>query len=193
MKKIYFNLLLSFLYPAIALGQTFESSNLPIIFITTMGTPILDDPKVKAEMKIIYNGPGKTNSLKDAPNHYNGFIGVEYRGSSSQMFPKKSLGIELWDDKGKSKDASLFGMPEESDWILFASYNEKSLMHNVLTMNLARQMGIYASRTQSCLAVKHHVAAENYTLRPVRVQRQSLPSYVPTRKALAIRRSGIHY
>ncbi|PLK43349.1 CotH kinase family protein [Emticicia sp. TH156] len=148
MKKIYFNLLLAFLYPAIALGQTFESSNLPIIFINTMGTPILDDPKVKAEMKIIYNGPGKTNSLKDAPNHYNGFIGIEYRGSSSQMFPKKSLGIELWDDKGKSKDASLFGMPEESDWILFASYNEKSLMHNVLTMNLARQMGIYASRTQ---------------------------------------------
>ena len=148
MKKTYFNLLLAFLYSAFALGQTLETSNLPIIHINTLGYAIMDDPKIKAEMKIIYNGPGKPNGVRDEPNHYNGFIGIEYRGSSSQMFPKKSLGIELWDEKGKSKDASLFGMPEESDWILFASYNEKSLMHNVLTMNLARQMGIYASRTQ---------------------------------------------
>lgn len=148
MRKIYFNLLLLCFHSAFALAQNFDSSTLPIIFINTQGASIADDPKVKAKMDIIYNGPGKVNNMTDKPNHYSGFIGIEYRGSSSQMFPKKSLGIELWDDKNNSKDASLFGMPEESDWILFASYNEKSLMHNVLTMKLAREMGIYASRTQ---------------------------------------------
>lgn len=148
MIKTYFSILLVCLCSALATAQTFQSSNLPIVYINTLGGTIIDDPKIKAEMKIIYNGPGKTNSISDKPNHYDGFIGIEIRGSSSQMFPKKSYGIELWDDKGKSKDASIFGMPEESDWILYASYNEKSLMHNVLTMKLAREMGIYASRTQ---------------------------------------------
>ncbi|RFS16813.1 CotH kinase family protein [Emticicia sp. C21] len=148
MRKFYFNLLVLCFYSAFALAQNFDSSNLPIIFINTQGGTIADDPKIKAKMDIIYNGPGKVNHMTDKPNHYSGFIGIEYRGSSSQMFPKKSLGIELWDDKNNSKDASLFGMPEESDWILYASYNEKSLMHNVVTMKLAREMGIYASRTQ---------------------------------------------
>jgi spore coat protein CotH len=39
-------------------------------------------------------------------------------------------------------------MPKEEDWILFASYNEKSLMHNELAMKMARDLGMYASRTQ---------------------------------------------
>ncbi|NJM53406.1 MAG: alpha/beta hydrolase, partial [Blastocatellia bacterium] len=43
----------------------------------------------------------------------------EYRGSSSQQFPKKGLGIELWNEKSESFNASLLGMPKESDWILF--------------------------------------------------------------------------
>jgi hypothetical protein len=148
MKKFYFKLFLFCFHSAFVMAQNFDSSTLPLIFINTQGATIYDDPKIKAKMDIIYNGPGKTNSLTDKPNHYSGFIGIETRGSSSQMFPKKSYGIELWDEKGDSKDASLFGMPEESDWILYASYNEKSLMHNVLTMKLAREMGIYASRTQ---------------------------------------------
>jgi hypothetical protein len=148
MKKIYLSLLLLGFHSAFVLAQNFDSSTLPLIFINTQGTAIVDDPKIKAKMDIIYNGPGQVNRMTDKPNHYSGFIGIETRGSSSQMFPKKSYGIELWDDKNNSKDASLFGMPEESDWILYASYNEKSLMHNVLTMKLAREMNIYASRTQ---------------------------------------------
>lgn len=148
MRKFYFKLFLLFLYPVSVMAQNFSSSNLPIIFINTQGGTIIDESKIKAKMDIIYNGPQKTNNLTDKPNHYSGFIGIEYRGSSSQMFPKKSLGIELWDDKSNAKDASLFDMPEESDWILYASYNEKSLMHNVLSMKLAREIGMYASRTQ---------------------------------------------
>ena len=148
MRKFYLSLFLLCFHSACLIAQNFDSSTLPIIFINTSGAAIVDEPKIKAKMDIIYNGPGKVNNMTDKPNHYSGFIGIETRGSSSQMFPKKGYGIELWDDKNNSKDASLFGMPEESDWILYASYNEKSLMHNVLTMKLAREMGIYASRTQ---------------------------------------------
>jgi hypothetical protein len=61
------------------------SSNLPIVVINTSGQTILDDPKITADLGIIYNGTGKRNALTDAFNHYNGKIGIEIRGQSSQM------------------------------------------------------------------------------------------------------------
>ncbi|WP_428667629.1 CotH kinase family protein [Runella sp.] len=129
-------------------AQNFSSTNLPIVVIDTEGRTIVDEPKTTVKMKIIYNGATKTTSLTDAPNVYDGFAGIEYRGSSSQQFPKKSYGFELRDEKGENKEVALFGMPKNEDWILFASYNEKSLMHNVLAMKMANDLGMYASRTQ---------------------------------------------
>ncbi|CAH0995404.1 hypothetical protein EMA8858_01525 [Emticicia aquatica] len=148
MKKLYFIFLLTISTFVKISAQTLTSSTLPILIFNTNGAVIYDEPKTKTELKIIYNGVGKINNVNDAPNHYNGFAGLEYRGSSSQMFPKKGYGIELWDEKSEAKEVSLLGMPKESDWILFASYNEKSFMHNVLTMRIAREMGMYATRTQ---------------------------------------------
>lgn len=147
MKNLYLIILLSVSYFHPSFAQFLTSSTLPIVVINTNGATIYDEPKVKTDFKIYYNGQGKINNVNDKP-HYDGFAGIEYRGSSSQMFPKKSLGIELWNEKSESIEASLLGMPKESDWVLFASYNEKSFMHNVLTMRVAREMGLYASRTQ---------------------------------------------
>jgi hypothetical protein len=137
----------------ISFGQTFTSSNLPIIVINTNGQFIPDEPKITADMGIIYNGPGARNNLSDAFNHYNGKIGIEVRGSSSQMFPKKQYGIELRDATGNGMAASLLGMPEEEDWILFAPYNDKSLMRDALAYRLGRAMGRYAPRTRFCEVV----------------------------------------
>ncbi len=130
--------------------QTFTSSNLPIIVINTNGIPIPDEPKIAADMGIIYNGLGLQNNLTDAHNNFNGKIGIEIRGSSSQMFPKKQYGIELQDALGNGVNASLLGMPAEEDWILFAPYNDKSLMRDVLAYKLGRDLGQYASRTRFC-------------------------------------------
>lgn len=147
MKKLYFTIIFSLYNFQFTFAQFLASSTLPIVVINTNGAIIYDEPKIKIDFKIYYNGQGKINNVNDKP-HYDGFAGIEYRGSSSQMFPKKGLGIELWNEKSESITASLLGMPKESDWILFASYNEKSFMHNVLTMRVAREMGMYASRTQ---------------------------------------------
>ncbi len=129
-------------------SQTLFSSNLPIVIINTNGLPIMDSPKITAQIKIIYNGASKRTNVSDAANVYDGLAGIEFRGSSSQLFPKKAYGIELRDDKGDGREVPLFGFPKEEDWILFASYNEKSLMHNALSMKMARDFGMYASRTQ---------------------------------------------
>lgn len=123
----------------------FTSSDLPIVVINTNGQEIINDPKIMADMGIIWNDNNARNHMTDAYNHYNGKIGIEIRGQSSQMFPMKSYGFELWNNSGSSVNRSLFGLPQESDWILYAPYNDKTLMHNFLAYTLSNQMGHWAA------------------------------------------------
>ncbi|MBL7751390.1 MAG: CotH kinase family protein [Chitinophagaceae bacterium] len=122
------------------------SSNLPIIVINTQGVEIPDDPKIPADMGIIYNGPGLVNHMSDPFNHYNGKIGIEIRGKSSQSFPMKSYSVELQDATGNDIEQALLGMPKEADWVLYAPYTDKTLMRNFLAYTISREMGNYASR-----------------------------------------------
>jgi hypothetical protein len=138
------------LQAAIAQSVTLSSSSLPIVVINTGGQAILDEPKITANMGIIYNGPGLTNNITDPFNHYNGKIGIERRGSSSQMFPKTQYSIELRTAAGADVNQSLLGLPPEEDWILFAPYNDKTLMRDVLAYKIAREMDQYASRSRFC-------------------------------------------
>ncbi|MEJ5261140.1 MAG: CotH kinase family protein [Ignavibacterium sp.] len=126
----------------------FTSSNLPIVVINTNGQVIPDDYKITADMGIIYNGEGVRNYITDPFNHYNGKIGIELRGSSSQQFPKKQYGVETRDSLGNDLAVSLLGLPSETDWVFFAPYNDKTLMRDALSYKLARDMGRYASRSK---------------------------------------------
>lgn len=128
-----------------------DSSNLPICLIDTRGKTIANEPKILAHMKIIDNGPGKINRVKDTKYNYNNFIAIEIRGNSSQFYPQKQYGIELRDSvSGSDLDASLMGMPAEEDWVLYAPYNDISLLRNVLTYNLWNSMGHWGPRTRFC-------------------------------------------
>jgi hypothetical protein len=129
----------------------FTSSDLPIVLIDTHGQDIPDNYKLLADMGIVFNGTGMRNDTSDTFNNYLGKIAIERRGSSSQMFPKKQYGLELQNDTGTGDSAvSLLGMPEEEDWILFAPYNDKALMRDVLAYKLGRDLGRYAPRTRFC-------------------------------------------
>lgn len=144
--------------------QPFLSSNLPIVILNTNSQAIPDEPKIEAQMKIIDNGPGNTNYIADFPNAYNNKIGIERRGSTSGDFPQKSYGFETRDVNGTVKDTTLLGMPSEHDWILYAPYNDKSCMRNILTYELANQMQHYASRTILCELVLNGQYQGIYTL-----------------------------
>jgi hypothetical protein len=128
----------------------FYSSHLPIISINTLGNTILDEPRIKAEMGIIDHGAGKVNHISDSFNAFHGMINIEIKGESAQMFPKKSYAFETQDSLGENLNVSLMGLPEENDWILYAPYSDKTLIKNVLTYKLTRDMGRYASRTKYC-------------------------------------------
>ncbi|NDP26684.1 MAG: T9SS type A sorting domain-containing protein [Flavobacterium sp.] len=142
-------------------AQNFTDSNLPIVIITTdldsnnQPLPILDDPKILASMKVIKHPDGSRNYLSDVNStaflNYNGRIGIEIRGSSSQSLPKKGYGLTtLKADNVSNNNVSLLGMPSENDWILNGLAFDPSLIRDYLSYNLSRQIGEYATRTVYC-------------------------------------------
>lgn len=129
-------------------GPWKHTSNLPLLIIDTMGNRIPDEPKTPAYMKIIYDASGGGNGLDSRHTHFDGKIGIEIRGQTSQMFPKKQYGIEIQDDTGNDKDVSLLGMPAGSDWVLNGPYADKALMRNYLAYEFSNRIGRYATRTR---------------------------------------------
>jgi hypothetical protein len=129
-------------------AQVLTQSELPILIINTNGQAIQDEPKITADMKVLYKGPGVINKITDQPAHYNGKIGIEFRGSSSQGFPKKPYGVELRDNTGEEVTFGLLDLPKESDWTLNATYNDKSLMRDALAYILAASVMEYAPRVR---------------------------------------------
>ena len=144
------SLLLPYSICNVVRSQGFTSSNLPIVVINTNGQTINDEPGIVANLGIINNSNGVRNNLTDPFNEYNGKAKVEFRGCSSQNFPKKSLGIELRNVNFPLLDSAvaLFGFPKESDWTLNASYTDKTFLRDALAYRLSNQMGQYASRTK---------------------------------------------
>ncbi|MBD3638637.1 MAG: CotH kinase family protein [Crocinitomicaceae bacterium] len=132
-------------------GQvTLTESHLPIIILNTGGAPIEDDPRIQCEMGIIDNGSGVMNNVNDPFNDYHGYITIEIRGSTSQQYPKKNYGFSTVSPDGVDINVSLLDLPPENDWILYGPYPDKTLIRNVMTFDLFRRMGHYASRTRYC-------------------------------------------
>lgn len=146
-RQLFF-LLFIFCFGKTINAQVLTSSDLPIVVINTENMQAIpDEPKIRADMGIIYNGVGNRNYMTDPFNDFNGKIGIEKRGSSSQSFhPKKSYGFECWDSLDNSINLPILGMPAESDWCLIANYIDKSLSNNALTYSTWTQMGHYGPR-----------------------------------------------
>jgi subtilisin-like proprotein convertase family protein len=120
------------------------SSNLPLVFINTNNQSISTN-SILIDFGVIDNG-GTRNNITDPKNNYNGKAACHVRGSSSKMFEKNNLKIELRDAAGLQTDVSLLGMPAESDWVLTACYSDKTLMRNALSQYIFQQMGHYSPR-----------------------------------------------
>lgn len=154
MKKslVFFCLIL----PVVLWGQSLSVSNLPILRINTKTRVIQDEPKIPVVMEFFDAGAGQLNQVSASPT-ISTVAGVEFRGSTSQAdfyflpgYVKKPYGIELWTDSTgvKAKKMSLLQMPEESDWVLNASYNDRSFMRDFISQNLAARLGLLHSNTK---------------------------------------------
>ena len=141
------------------MAQTFTDSNLPIVVIETDGhVNIPDEPKVLGTMKIIWHQDGSRNYLTDINNpaflNYDGRIGIERRGSSSQMLAKKPYGLEtLQNDDITNNNVSILGMPKENDWVLNSLAFDQTGMRDVISYELSEKLGQYAPRRVYCEVV----------------------------------------
>ena len=150
MKKILFTASFTFIIIQSVICQL-TSSHLPVFIIDTHGETIADEPKITANLKVIFHGDGITNNISDTIYHYNNDIGIELRGNSSQYYPQKQYGIETRDNTtGDDLKVTLLNMPEESDWVLYAPYNDISMLRNVVIYDLWNKMGHWGPRTKFC-------------------------------------------
>ena len=134
-----------------------DSTNIPLIMINTNNQLIVDEPKINVDFKVIDNFPNSLNYPTDSGNIYSGIAGIEIRGSYSATLPQKPYGIETRDTQGNNNNVSLFGMPQENDWILIANYNDKTFLRNILAFDLFEKMGHYAPRTKLCEVVVNDI------------------------------------
>lgn len=142
--------LMCLLLSSASFPQTFTQSDLPLILIDTQGKNIPDDPKITALMKVI-NNDNKVNKVTDTNYEYDGYIGIEIRGNTSQIFfDKKSFSIETRTDSGTNRNVSLLGLPEENDWVLYGPYSDKTMIRNVLAYHLGNTQGRWSPRTRYC-------------------------------------------
>lgn len=131
-----------------------SSTKLPLVVITTKsGETIKNEPKITADMKIIFNGGSVENHVSDNGNIYTGKVGIEIRGRYSASLPQKPYGFETRDNDGNNLDVSILGMPAENDWVLLANYNDKTFLRNYLACNIWEKMGRYATRMRYCEVV----------------------------------------
>ena len=124
------------------------SSDLPIVVLHNLGggtVPASADQFVTVEVFEPGTGP---SALTNAPDLAARGI-FHKRGRSTSGLPKASFFLEIQDEFGAGKDVSLAGLPEESDWVLYAPNGfEPVLIHNPMAHEIVRQMGRYSPRTR---------------------------------------------
>lgn len=131
-------------------GPDSFSSNLPIIIINTFNQPLESNIKKNGNIRILPLTNNGRCSLQDTFNHFFGNIDIQVRGMSSSFFPQQSYGITTKNSQNEDTSVSIVGLPEENDWLLIASYNDKSFIRNAMMYKLFSEMGHYAARTKHC-------------------------------------------
>ncbi|HOD88073.1 MAG TPA: CotH kinase family protein [Bacteroidales bacterium] len=96
---------------------------LPIVRLSKTLT-IFDEPKIPAYFQIVYPESFKSD--------YSCYIGVEIRGATSQIYPKKSLGFNTLanQDIKSYQMTTLVGNRENWKWILDAAYMDNLRVRN---------------------------------------------------------------
>jgi hypothetical protein len=151
--------------------NTFRS-NLPIVVLELFNPdldgipdPMNDQTYLNVSATFINTGVDGYADMLD-PVDFAGRVGLRYRGSTSfSNYPKKPYALEVRDENNGDRNASILGMPADSDWVLYSPWTERSLMNNALAMDWSQQMGHYASRIRFVEVYLNNNAdtAVNYT------------------------------
>jgi hypothetical protein len=119
-------------------------TRLPVVSIKSSDT-IVDEPRVHALFTLTESNGFSLRSD----------IGIEYRGATSQMYPKKSYRIEFTTDStlNTEKDVRLLGMRNDDDWNLQALYIEPLRSQNMVSFELWNELNTLYYKNQEPNAI----------------------------------------
>lgn len=127
-------------------GQPFQS-HLPVIVMDSFGQNVdaVTDSAQPRPHRFTYSvvidkSPGGFASITSPVVDFQGRGGTHVRGDSSSGFAQKSYAWETWDNNNDDKDASILGMPAESDWALHGPYTDKTFLRNYITYSRMREL-----------------------------------------------------
>ncbi|MHC4759336.1 MAG: CotH kinase family protein, partial [Planctomycetota bacterium] len=121
-----------------------------IVIIDTLGNDIDSEDRTFQKVAAAFIDTNKDGQadIKDYPE-YCGNAAMHLRGFSSASYDKKQYRVEIRNIHNNADDSvSLFGLPSESDWILFGPYSDKTLMRNHQMYTWNQDMGRYGARSR---------------------------------------------
>ena len=111
-----------------------RSVTFPRVTLKINPDSIPDEGKVSC--RIQFEEGSERNSMK---------AGIEYRGSASRKFPKRSYSIHIRSKKVRTPRFAGYSL--QGDWVLYGPYADRSLIRNTLGHKLFREMGHYSPRS----------------------------------------------
>lgn len=137
---------------AISSDEAIES-NLPLLELSTDNQQIHKEEPIVARLDVV-----DTNGTNDADASPTASfdVALKYRGNSSYAtFDKMSYRVTLLHNGTKGADsrkeeASLLGMGEDSEWVLYGPFLDRSLMRNKYMYDLSRDVMEWAPDSRFC-------------------------------------------
>ena len=106
---------------------------IPTVHISTEGGKAIDSKEDYVKASFRFEDPSRFYSDEETVEVTGKIRG---RGNSTWGMPKKPYRIKL-DEK-----VDLFGSPGDKDWILLANYSDKTLLRNIMAMEISRVCGM---------------------------------------------------
>lgn len=137
-----------------ASGEQWDSEYdvVPLVELTTNGQQIQKETAIVAGLSIVDGG---VNAEGEEPS-FASDIALKYRGNSSySTFDKFSYRITLLRDgedgvDSRKRDESLLGMAEDSEWVLYGPFLDRSLVRNRVMYGICREVMDWAPDTRWC-------------------------------------------
>lgn len=124
------------------------TSDLPVLVLHALGKGTPSSSRLTFAHLSVFEPLQGITSLTNSPA-LQMRSGVQIRGSSTEGITKSSYKLELRDEFDLDLDAALLGLPEESDWVLYAPNRfDPVLIHNPFIHQLSRDMNFYSPRTR---------------------------------------------
>ncbi|NQU24907.1 MAG: CotH kinase family protein, partial [Candidatus Nealsonbacteria bacterium] len=128
--------------------ENFGAGGIPNKGWNQTGTGIVQVPRQAAQM-VLFDHVDGARTLLDV-SALDTRIGIRVRGAFSSSFEHPGYSVEAWDEYDAEQEISPLGMPEESDWVLYAPNRDHdvTLLDNTFIYELSNQVGHYAARTR---------------------------------------------